>query len=110
MTFAASDSVAYLQEVGLLHWRGGNRDKGMVLLLLAAAIAPSDARVLRSLAEVFIEQGDGERGLATIRKISEIEGGAEDLRVLTSRALWVSGDIQSARRMFQNYLNGRASR
>ncbi|MBD9524728.1 type III secretion protein [Ensifer sp. ENS02] len=79
----------------------------MVLLLLAATIAPEDANVLRSLAEVFIEQGEGERALATIQKIFEIEGMSGDLHALTSRALWVNGDIPSARRTFQEHMKSR---
>ncbi len=79
----------------------------MVLLLLAATIAPDDAAVLRSLVEIFIEQGDGERALATIQKIGEIEGTTRDLQVLTSRALWANGDIPSARRTFQEHMKSR---
>lgn len=109
LTFDHNDSASFLHGVGVLYWRGGNKDKGMIFMLLATKIAPNDTDILRSLVTMYVEQGDGERALATIQKIAELEGDAAELQALKSQALWVNGDVPAARRMFQEYLSKRTS-
>ncbi|GAB1583933.1 tetratricopeptide repeat protein [Phyllobacterium phragmitis] len=110
MTVDTRQSAEFLHGLGYLYCRGGNRDRGLVFLLLAARIAPEDTGILRTLATVFLETGAADRALSAIEKISAIEGeGATDLQLLKSRALWLNGENAGAHRAFLDYLKNRTA-
>jgi type III secretion protein Y len=115
----ASDTAELLHALGYLYAHHGQTQRGLVLLLIAARIAPSDTGVLRTLAYALMEDGYGQRALAVIDRLAGLErldsGGRLDaerksspmLQLLRSRALWVSGDKIEARRCFREYVENR---
>jgi type III secretion protein Y len=109
-----SDTAELLHALGYLYTHHGQTQRGLVLLLIAARIAPSDAGVLRTLAYALMEDGYGKRALAVIDRLAGLERLEQNispmLQLLKSRALWVSGDKIEARRCFREYVENRVQR
>jgi len=104
----ASETTELLHSLGYLYAHHGQAERGLVLLLIAARIAPSDVGVLRTLAFALIEDGYGERALAVIDRLASLEPDASPmLHLLRSRALWAIGDKIEARRCFRSYVEAR---
>jgi type III secretion protein Y len=105
------DAAELLHALGYLYSHHGHTQRGLVLLLIAARIAPDNIGVLRTLAHGLIADGYGERALAVIERLAMLEPDAPAiLQLLKSRALWVSGHKIEARRCFQEYVEGRGQR
>ena len=108
MTQQRRDSVEFLHGLGYLYCRAGQPERGLVFLLLAAKIAPHETAVLRSLAEVFVETESAARALTAIDRIEDIEGSASpSLTLLKSRAQWIRGEHEQAKKTFQDYVRER---
>jgi type III secretion protein Y len=106
---AEDDAAELLHALGYLYSHHGQTQRGLVLLLIAARIAPGNAGILRTLAHGLIADGYGERALAVIERLVRLEPDASPvLQLLKSRALWVSGDKVEARRCFREYVERRA--
>ena len=103
------ETAELLHSLGYLYAHHGQTQRGLVLLLIAARIAPSDVGVLRTLAFALIADGHGERALAVIERLASLEPSfSPTLQLLKSRALWASGDEIEARRCFRSYVEARA--
>jgi type III secretion protein Y len=105
------DAAELLHALGYLYSHHGQTQRGLVLLLIAARVAPSDTGILRTLAHGLIVDGYGERALAVIERLSALEPDASPaLQLLKSRALWVTGDKIGARQCFREYVERRGER
>ena len=103
-----TDTVELLHALGYLYSQHGQTQRGLVLLLIAARIAPNNAGVLRTLAYALTTDGYGDRALAVIERLAMLEPRwSPTLQLLKSRALWVSGDKIEARRCFREYVEKR---
>jgi type III secretion protein Y len=103
------DTAELLHALGYLYTNHGQTQRGLVLLLIAARIAPDNAGILRTLAHALTADGYGERALAVLDRLAGLEQeDAPMLQLLRSRALWVSGDKIEARRCFRQYVETRA--
>jgi type III secretion protein Y len=103
-----TETAELLHSLGYLYAHHGQVQRGLVLLLIAAWIAPSDLGILRTLAFALTADGHGERALAVIDRIASLEPEfPPTLQLLRSRALWVSGDKIEARRCFRSYVEAR---
>jgi type III secretion protein Y len=99
------DSVQLLHLLGHLYNQHGQTKRGVVLLLIAARLAPENADVWRTLGHAFLADGAPDRAIVAIgrlRQMSESDDPALDL--LMSRALWASGRSIEARRSFHDFL------
>jgi type III secretion protein Y len=102
------ETAELLHALGFLYTHHGQTRRGLVLLLLAAHVAPNDVRVLRTLAHALIVNGDGKRALAALERLAALEPNHSPvLQLLRSRALWESGDRIEARRCFRAYIEER---
>lgn len=102
------DAAELLHALGYLYSHHGHTQRGLVLLLIAARIAPGNVGVLRTLAHGLVADGHGERALAVIDRLAKLDPDAPPaLQLLKSRALWVSGDRVEARRCFREYVERR---
>lgn len=102
------DTAELLHALGYLYANHGQTQRGLVLLLIAARIAPNNAGVLRTLAYALTADGYGERALAVIDRLAGLEQEVSPmLQLLRSRALWASGDKIEARRCFRQYVETR---
>jgi type III secretion protein Y len=105
------DAAELLHALGYLYSHHGHTQRGLVLLLIAARIAPDNVGVLRTLAHGLIADGYGERALAVIDRLAALDADSPAiLQLLKSRALWVSGDKVEARRCFREYVERRDER
>lgn len=110
MTSRASDSAELLHSLGYLYMRSGQDSRALVFLLIACRIEPDHPGILRTLAAAFIANGAGERALAAIDRLADIEGGlVPAVMLLRARALWVADKPVEARRCFRDYVNMRRS-
>lgn len=108
MAVPARDAADLLHALGFLYAQHGQERRGLALLLIAARVAPDDPGVLRSLAAAFVETGAGDRALAAIDRVAELEGGvSRTLALLRCRALWASGQRIEARQAFRDYVTVR---
>jgi type III secretion protein Y len=109
MTAPVDDgAVQLLHILGYLYSRYGEARRGVVMLLIAARLAPANAAIWRTLAYAFLADGAPERTIAVIghlRLMGEPEHPALDL--LMSRALWACGRRAEARRSFRDFLSRR---
>jgi type III secretion protein Y len=101
------DAVQLLHSLGTLYLRSGQQRRALIYLLLAIQIDPSDTALLRTLTNGFIATGDGERALAAIGRLEQLEGVCTPFKLLRSRALWTLGAKDEARRCFREYLDSR---
>jgi type III secretion protein Y len=95
-----------LLALGWLYLRSGHHRRGLVLVLLARHAAPDDPAVARTLAWAFVVNGSGEEALAILDGIAPPPSAAADppLRLLRSRALWLAGRAEEARRCFAEFV------
>jgi type III secretion protein Y len=104
----SEDTVQLLHSLGYIYGEYGHRQRGIVLLLLAARIAPYDTKILSTLAHVLLLDKDAERAIQVIEQVERLDGGAPMLTLMKSRALWMSGNKDEARRAFRDYVDIRA--
>jgi type III secretion protein Y len=109
MTAPVDDGPAELLHIlGHLYTRHGATRRGVVMLLMAARLAPDNAGVWRSLACAFLADGAPERTIAVIGRLREMgEPDHPALDLLMSRALWACGRRVEARRCFRDFLVNR---
>ncbi len=99
------DSVQLLHLLGYLYSQHGQAKRGVVLLLIAARLAPENANVWRTLAHAFLADGAPDRAIMAIGRLRQMsESGDPALDLLMSRALWASGRPAEARRFFRDFL------
>jgi type III secretion protein Y len=83
----------------------GQTKRAIVLLILASWLAPEDAGVLRTLAYIFLQDGEPEKALSVINKLNDIEGDSHPaLSLLRSRALKAAGREEEAEEAFSRYV------
>ena len=100
--------VELLWLLGHLYTQHGETRRGIVLLLIAAQIAPDHVGVWRTLAEAFLAGGIPERAISAIKRLRLMEDGANPvLDLLMARALWASGQPAEARRYLREFLEKR---
>ncbi|WP_104202801.1 tetratricopeptide repeat protein [Billgrantia saliphila] len=93
--------------MGHLYLKSGETKRGLVLLLIAAHIAPDHAGILHTLTRAFIAVGDTPRALEAIERLERLQGASSGLILLQSRVLWAAGQKDEARRLFRVYLQQR---
>jgi type III secretion protein Y len=99
------DPVHLLHLLGYLYSQHGETKRGIVLLLIAARIAPGNVRVWRTLANAFLADGAPDRAIAVLEHLRRMDGADHPaLDLLMSRALWASGRRVEARRYFHDFL------
>jgi type III secretion protein Y len=102
------DAAELLHSLGYLYTNHGQTQRGLVLLLIAARIAPNDPGILRTLTHALTTDGYGERALAVLDRLEALQQERSPmLQLLRSRALWASGDKVDARRCFRQYVETR---
>ena len=101
--------VELLWLLGHLYSQHGESRRGIVMLLIAAQLAPDHIGVWRTLAEAFLSGGIPERAVSTIKRLRLMEEGAADpvLDLLMARALWACGEPAEARRYLREFLQRR---
>ncbi len=101
------DCVDLLKSMGELYRRGGQSQRGLVMLLIAVHLAPADPLLLRNLAMAFTDSGQPERALSALEQLAQREGESPGLLLLRSRALWRATRTVDARACFKRYLAAR---
>jgi type III secretion protein Y len=102
------NTVHLLRLLGHLYTQHGQASRGVVLLLIAARLAPENVAVWRALAHSFLEDGSPDRAIAAIKRLRRMEGGDDPvLDLLMARALWVAGRPLEARQSFRDFLERR---
>lgn len=101
------DAVELLKGMGELYRRGGQPQKGLVMLLIAAHLAPADPMLLRSLAMAFTDSAQPARALSALDRLVAAEGESPGALLLRSRALWGAARKDEARQCFKRYLTAR---
>jgi type III secretion protein Y len=100
------DAVHLLHAVGYLYGHHGQTKRAIVLLLIAARLAPHDVGVLRTLAYAFLVDGSPHRAIAVIDQLRSMEGGDHPvLDLLACRALFACGRGSEARRAYRAYVS-----
>lgn len=102
------DSLALLCGLGELYRRAGEPQRGLVMLLIGAQLAPADPAVLRSLAQAFTATGDSGRALNALDRLQTLGTGEPSDHLLRARALWRHGEQTQARACFREYLAQRS--
>jgi|SRR5215471_14479946 len=101
-------SVQLLHALGYLYGQHGESKRGLVLLLIAARLAPDNVGIWRTLAHAFLVDGAPEHTIAVIERLRSMEGADHPvLDLLMSRALWACGRRIEARRSFRDFLERR---
>jgi type III secretion protein Y len=98
------DSLSLLRGLGDLYRRAGEPQRGLVLLLIGAQIAPEDPALLRSLALAFTDSGNPARALNALDRLQALGGSQTQDTLLRAKALWHKGEQAQARACFQDYL------
>ncbi|MGE7991676.1 tetratricopeptide repeat protein [Pseudomonas sp. NPDC089554] len=101
------DSVELLKGLGDLYRRSGQAQRALVMLLIAAQMAPNDGALLRQLAMAFTDSGDALRALNVLDRAVALEGDSAALLLLRSHALWRAARKDEARQCFKRYLAAR---
>jgi len=102
-------SVRLLHGLGYLYGRYGQQRRAIVLLLIAARLAPDDVGVLRMLAHLFLLDGAPRRAAAVLDRLSGLAGAEHPmLDLLRARVQWASGEREPARDSLRRYLQRRA--
>jgi type III secretion protein Y len=108
VTASRDQTVELLHALGHLYARHSQPKRGLILLLIAARLAPDDEGVLRTLADTFLINRSPHAAIAAIDRLRSMEGGDEPaLDLLRSHALWLAGDAKEAQRSFRNFLERR---
>lgn len=101
-------SVQLLHALGYLYGEHGETKRGLVLLLLAARLAPDDVGILRTLVHAFLLDDAPERAIAVINRLRSMpDADHPALDLLMGRALWACGRPIEARRSFRDFLERR---
>src|SRR5262249_25937821 len=109
MGLVDKDSARLLHALGYLHGQHGETKRGLVLLLIAARLAPDDAAILRTLAHAFLVDGAPDPAIAVIDRLRARDDADHPvLDLLMGRALWASGRQSEARRAFRDFLERRS--
>lgn len=98
------DSIELLKGMGQRYRRSGQAQRALVMLLIAAHLAPDDGPLLHSLALAFTDSGDSARALTALDRLQRLEGESAPLLLLRSRALWRAAQRDEARQCFKDYL------
>lgn len=102
------NTVHLLRLLGQLYIQHGQTSRGVVLLLIAARLAPENVGVWRALAHAFLENGAPDRAIAAINRLRQMEKGDDPvLDLLMARALWVAGRPIEARQSLRDFLERR---
>ena len=105
MTTLVDDAVHMLHAVGYLYGHHGQTKRAVVLLLIAARLAPDDVGVLRTLAYAFLIDGSPHRAIAVVDQLRSMrEGEHPVLDLLACRALWACGRHNEARLAYRAYV------
>jgi type III secretion protein Y len=109
MMMTIDRSAAQLMHVlGYIYAHHGQSKRGLVLLLIAAQLAPDDVPILRTLAHTFLIDGSPSHALAVLDRLRGMEGADHPvLELLTGRALWACGRHLEARRAFDDFIERR---
>ena len=108
MTASLDETVELLRALGHLYTRHSQPKRGLLLLLIAARVAPHDEGVLRTLAEAFLADRSAQGSLAVVERLQSMVGTDHlALDLLRSRALWLAGDQSEAQRVFRTVLERR---
>jgi type III secretion protein Y len=103
-----SGPVQLLHLLGHLYCQHGETKRGIVLLLIAARLAPEHVGVWRTLAHSFLADGAPSRAIAVIEHLRQADESNESdhpaLDLLMGRALWACGRRAEARRSFGDFL------
>jgi len=100
-----STAVQLLHLLGYLHSQHGETKRGLVLLLIAARLAPDNADIWRTLAHSFLADGEPNRTIAVIERLRQMNDSDHPvLDLLMGRALWACGRQTEARRSFRDFL------
>jgi len=91
--------------LGYLYAHHGQSKRGLVLLLVAARLAPDDVPILRTLAHTFLIDGSPTHALTVLDRLRGMDGADHPvLHLLTGRALWACGRRVEARSAFNDFL------
>ncbi|WP_415756014.1 tetratricopeptide repeat protein [Pseudomonas sp. LT1P18] len=101
------DCVDLLKGLGELYRRCGQSKRALALMLIAFQVAPADPVLLRHLVLAFTDNGDHERALNALDRLTECEGESAGSLLLRSRALWRGARREEARQCFKRYLTAR---
>ena len=105
MTAGRDQTVELLHALGHLYARHSEPQRGLVLLLIAARLAPNDEGVLRTLAEAFLSSHSPQAATEVIERLESLSGANQPaLDLLRSRALWLAGNETEAKRAFRKFL------
>ena len=108
MTPGRDQTVELLHALGHLYARHSQPKRGLVLLLIAARLAPNDEGVLRTLAEAFLRSRSPQAASEVIERLQALGGANQPmLDLLRSRALLLAGNESEAKRMFRKFLEHR---
>jgi type III secretion protein Y len=100
-----SAPVQLLHLLGYLYGQHGETKRGLVLLLIAARLAPDNVGIWRTLAHSFLADGAPDRTIAVIERLRLMDdSGDPALDLLMGRALWACGRRIEARRSFRDFL------
>ncbi len=100
-----SAPVQLLHLLGYLYSQHGEIKRGLVLLLIAARLAPDNVGVWRTLAHAFLVDGAPGRTIAVIEHLRLMNDSDDPvLDLLKGRALWACGRRVEARRSFRDFL------
>jgi type III secretion protein Y len=103
----AQDSLDLLRGLGELYRRAGEPQRGLVMLLIGAQLAPNDPALLRSLALAFTDNGNAARALNALDRLQALDESQPHDPLLRARALWCAGNQAQARACFSDYLSQR---
>lgn len=100
------DAADLLHLIGYLYLQSGQRQRGLVLLLVANRLAPGHIGILHALCQGFLESGQGQRALHTIERIEAAEPSQTGpaLMLLKGRAQALNGKPEQARTSYRDYL------
>jgi type III secretion protein Y len=101
------DAVELLKGMGDLYRRGGQSQRGLVMLLIAVQLSPRDPMLLRNLVMAFTDSGQPDRALSALDRLVDAEGESPGVLLLRSRALWGAARKDEARQCFKHYLTAR---
>ncbi len=101
---ADSQPVQLLHLLGYLYSQHGETKRGIVLLLIAARLAPGNAGIWRTLAHAFLADGAPNRTITVIEHLRLMNESDPVLDLLMGRALWACGRRVEARRSFRDFL------
>jgi len=106
MDITNHNAAELLHMLGHIYGQQGDTKRGLLLLLVAARLAPDNTSILRTLVHCFLLDGAPEQALAVIERLRSTEdAGDPNLDLLMSRALWACGRHVEARTSFRVFLN-----